>query len=194
MAFGHLFTQLFKKISPEEITDNVFTLVGKIYPVITVRTPENCNAMVASGGGMGVQFRKPTTWCIFPICRYTLELIKKEQAYTLSYFPDKYREQFMFLGTKSGRDSNKMKETRLTAIETPLGNMAFEEARLIIECKLLQISTIPADDFYSDEAKAYLAEAYTDPGEIRQYVFGEITSVWESNLDSSFSGMAGEVT
>ena len=174
------FEQLFREISPEEISDNVFTLVGQIYPVITVRTPESCNAMVASGGGMGVQFRKPTTWCIFPISRYTLELVKKEKAYTLSYFPDEYREQYMFLGTKSGRDSDKMEEADLTAIETPLGNIAFEEARLIIECNLLQISTIPADDFYTDEAKAYLVEAYKDPGEIRQYVFGEITCVWES--------------
>ena len=174
------FEQLFRAISPEEISDNVFTLVGKIYPVITVRTPENCNAMVASGGGMGVQFGKPTTWCIFPKNRYTLDLIKLEQAYTLSYFPDEYREQYMFLGTKSGRDSNKMKDVELSTIVTPLGNMAFEEARLIIECKLLQISTILADDFYTDEARAYLAEAYTDPGEIRQYVFGEIIRAWES--------------
>ena len=176
------FEQLFREISPEEISDNVFTLVGKIYPVITVRTPENCNAMVASGGGMGVQFRKPTTWCIFPVNRYTLDLIKKEQAYTLSYFPDEYREQYMLLGTKSGRDSNKMKEVELTAIETPLGNMAFKEARLIIECKLLQITTVLADDFYTDEAKAYLSEAYTDPGEVRQYVFGVITCVWKSKI------------
>ena len=44
------FKQLFREIAPEEITDNVFTLVGKIYPVITVRTAEGCNAMVASGG------------------------------------------------------------------------------------------------------------------------------------------------
>jgi len=173
------FKQLFREVSPEDITDNVFALVGKIYPVITVRTAEGCNAMVASGGGMGVQFRKPTTWCIFPTNRYTLELIKKEKAYTLSYFSDEYRERYMFLGTKSGRDSDKMKEVKLTAIETPLGNMAFEEARLIIECNLLQISTIPADDFYTEESKAYLAEAYADPGEIRQYVFGEISRVWE---------------
>ena len=86
----------------------------------------------------------------------------------------------MLLGTKSGRDSNKMEESALTVIETPICNMAFEEASLIIECKLTQITTPNKDDFYSDEARAYLSEAYTDPGEIRQYVFGEITSVWEN--------------
>lgn len=172
------FEQLFKQILPEEIPDDVFTLFGKVYPIVTVRTSASCNAMVASGGGLAVHFRKPATWLIFPSNRYTLELIKKEQTYTLSFFSDTHREQFMLLGKKSGRNSNKMNEVQLTTIETPLGNMAFEEARLIIECKLTQIATANADDFYSEEAKAYLAEAYTEPGEIRQYVFGEITGTW----------------
>lgn len=172
------FEQLFKNISPEEIPDDVFTLFGKVFPVVTVKTPDSCNAMVASGGGMAVHFKKPATWLLFPSNRYTLELIKKEQAYTLSFFPDSQREQFMFLGKKSGRNSNKMKEVELTIIETPLGNMAFKEAYLIIECKLTQITIANAKDFYSEDAKAYLTEAYTDPGEIRQYVFGEITSIW----------------
>lgn len=174
------FKQLFKNISPEEIPGDVFTLFGKVFPVVTVKTPESCNAMVASGGGIAVHFKKPSTWLLFPSSRYTLELIKKEQAYTLSFFQDSYRKQFMLLGQQSGRDSDKMKETELTVIETPSGNMAFSEAYLIIECKLTQITAANAEDFYSEEAKAYLAEAYTDPGEIRQYVFGEITCIWVS--------------
>jgi flavin reductase (DIM6/NTAB) family NADH-FMN oxidoreductase RutF len=176
------FDQIFKQISPEEISDNVFLLVGKIFPVVTVGTLKNCNAMVASGGGLGTLFRKPSTWCIFPSNRYTLELIEKEQTYTLSYFSDRYREQYMFFAKKSGRDCNKIQEAGLTAIETPLGNTTFAEARLIIECRLMQITTPHIDDFCSEEAKVYLAETYKDPGEIRKYVFGEITSVWVKML------------
>ena len=177
-----VFEQLFKEITPEEIEDDVFSLFGKVFPVVTVRTPQGCNAMVASGGGMALQFQKPAIWLVFPSNRYTLELIKKEQAYTLSFFHDSDRERFMPLGMKSGRDSDKMKEVGLTTIETPLGNMAFEEARLIIECRLTQVTVPNVDDFYSEEAKEYLAKAYTDPGEIRQYVFGEITGVWAERL------------
>jgi len=172
------FNQIFKQITPEEIPGDVFTLVGKDFFVVTAGTSESCNSMVASGGGMGMHFRKPSTMCIFAARRYTLGLIKRHQAYTLSYFPDEYRAEFMLLGLKSGHDSDKMKETKLTLIETPTGNVAFEEARLIIECKLTQITAVPAEDFYSEESKAYLAGAYTDPGEIREYVFGEITAVW----------------
>ena len=172
------FEQIFTQIAPEEIQDDVFTLVGKVFPVVTAGTKEHYNSMTASGGGMGLHFRKPATWCLFASCRYTLALIQKEQAYTLSYFPDEYRKQVLFLGSKSGRDSGKMKEVELTAVETPDGNIAFKEARLIIECQLTQITTPGIEDFYSQEAKDYLSEAYTDAGEIRKYVFGEITHVW----------------
>jgi flavin reductase (DIM6/NTAB) family NADH-FMN oxidoreductase RutF len=172
------FKDIFKQIAPEEIPDNVFALVGKILPVITVGVPENCNSMVASGGGMGLLFRKPATWCILASSRYTLEMLEKKQTYTLSYFSDEYREQYMFLAEKSGRDSDKMKEVELTAIGTPLNNTSFKEARLVIECNLAQISVPQINDFYSKETQKYLTEAYQDLGEIRKYVFGEITAVW----------------
>ena len=128
---------------------------------------------------MVLLFRKPMTMLIFPSNRYTLERITDEKKYTLSYFSDEYREQVMFLGSKSGRDSDKMREVALTAMSTPHGNMSFQEARLILECMLTQI-TMPEfpDDFYAQDALDYLREPYEDPGEHRKYVFGEIIAVW----------------
>ena len=172
------FKQLFRQISPEEISDDVFTLAGKVFPVITAGRKDHYNSMTASGGGFGMLFRKPTTWCLLKANRYTLELILKEQAYTMSYFPDKYKKQVLFLGSKSGRDSGKMKEVKLTCVRTSSGNMSFKEARLIIECKLTQITTPNPDDFYTQEAKDYLKEAYKEASDYRKYVFGEITHVW----------------
>jgi len=62
---------------------------------------------------------KPATWCVFRSDRYTLELILKEQLYTMSYFSDDYKKQVIFLGSKSGRGSEKMKEVELTVVQTP---------------------------------------------------------------------------
>ena len=172
------FDQLFKRISPEEICDNVFTLVGKVFPVITAGKDDHYNSMTASGGGMGMLFKKPTTWCILQANRYTLEMIQKEQTYTLSYFPNEYMKQILFLGSKSGRNSEKMKEVELTSIQTPSGDMSFKEARLIIECKLTEITTPNPNDFYTQEAKDAINEAYKEESDYRKYVFGEITHVW----------------
>jgi flavin reductase (DIM6/NTAB) family NADH-FMN oxidoreductase RutF len=172
------FDQLFKQISPEEICDNVFTLVGKVFPVITAGKEDHYNSLTASGGGLGLLFKKPTAWCILRADRYTLEMIQKEQTYTMSYFPSEFKEQVLFLGSKSGRDSEKMKEVELTGVQTPSGDMSFKEARLIIECKLTEITTPNPNDFYSQEAKDWINEAYKDANHYRKYVFGEITHVW----------------
>lgn len=75
-----------------------------------------------------------------------------------------------------------MKEVRLTGIQTPSGNMSYSEARLIVECKLTQATTPNPDDFCTQEAKDYLAQAYKSVSDYRKYVFGEIACVWVKSL------------
>jgi len=172
------FNQLFKRISPEEIDEDVFTLAGKVFPVITAGKEEHYNSMTASGGGFGLLFGKPTTWCILRADRYTLELILKYQTYTMSYFPDEYREQVLFLGSKSGRDSEKMKEVALTCVQTPSGDVSFKEARLILACSLTEVTTPTPGDFYTQETKDLFDKGYQEGNIYRRYVFGKITDVW----------------
>lgn len=172
------FDKLFKQIPPDDICQSAFKLVGENFGVATSGKEDKYNSMIVSGGGMGFMFKKPAIWLIFRRDRYTLEIIKKEHTYTISYFENKYNEQILFLGSKSGRDSNKMKDIKLSSIKTPSGNISFKEARLVIECKLIQVTTPSLDDFYAQEAKDYLKEAYKEPKDYRQYVFGEIINVW----------------
>jgi hypothetical protein len=87
------FEQLFNEIFSEEISEDVFTLTGKIFPVITAGTKEHYNSILAGRSRMEVLFKKPATWSIFQTTRYTLELIEKVQIF--------------FLGSKSVRDSAK---------------------------------------------------------------------------------------
>ena len=172
------FDQLFMPISPEAICDNVFMLAGKDFFAITAGKADHYNSMIGSGGGWAVLFKKPTTWCILRADRYTLELIEKEKTYTLSYFPNEYKEQMLFLGSKSGRDSDKMQEVQLTSVQTPSGDMSYKEARLIFECKLTALITPNLNDFCTQEARDYVNEAYKEENHYRKFAFGEITHVW----------------
>ncbi len=105
-------------------------------------------------------------------------MIEKEQTYTLSYFPNEYKERVLFLGDKSGRDSEKMKEVELTGVQTPTGNISFKEARLIIECKLQVLTTVNPNDVCAQEAKDFVSEEYKEESQYRKIAFGEITYVW----------------
>ncbi len=172
------FEELFKSIEPSAIPESVFKLVGTDFTVITAGPETSFNSMTASYGGWGQLFDKPVTWCFLRANRYTLELIKKEKTYTMTYFEDQYKDQVLFLGSKSGRDSDKMKELSLTHVTTPAGNVTYKEAKLIIECKLMEVTTVNPDDFYNPENKAFVTEGYEEAKDYHKLVFGEITQVW----------------
>jgi len=173
------FEALFKTLDAQAIPSDVFTLISKDCAVITAGTPERYNSMVAGWGGWGVLFSKPSAFLMLRSNRYTLELMRKEQRYTMTFFDDTYKDDFMLFGQSSGRDGDdKMRNTRLTAVQTPSGNMTFKEAKLIIECKLVQITTVSPNDFFTEESKTFIDKAYAETHDYHKLVFGEITNVW----------------
>lgn len=172
------FESLFTEISPEQISENVFKLVGKDYTVITSGSENKYNSMVASDGGMGLLLGKPVTWCCLRANRYTLEFIKETKTYTMTYFDDQYKNQFLLFGKKSGRNSDKMKEATLPTIKTPSGNISYKDAKLIIECTLTEITTVQPDDFYNEDNLKFVTDANKEVGDYHKIVIGNITKVW----------------
>ncbi len=172
------FNDIFKQIDAKEIPESVFKLVGSDYSVITSGDLSLYNSMVASWGGWGILFEKPTAWCYLRANRYTLEIIRKKQTYTVSFFDDEYKKDFILFGKKSGRNSDKMKESKLSMVQTPSGNLTYREAKIVIECKLTQVTTVSPDDFYNEGGKKFVEDAYADAKDYHKIVFGEITSVW----------------
>jgi flavin reductase (DIM6/NTAB) family NADH-FMN oxidoreductase RutF len=172
------FDEIFTKITPQQIPSNVFDLVGKDFTVITAGDATDYNSMVAGWGGWGIQFNRPTTWCMLRANRYTLEYMRREGKFTFCYFDEDYKANIMEFGTKSGRDSNKMKDSKLHSVVTPAGSVAYKEAKLIIECRLTQVTTVSPDDFVDESSRAFVTEAYAEAGDWHKMVFGEITGIW----------------
>lgn len=172
------FDELFKSIDAKDIDQNIFKLLGENYSVITAGTDSVYNSMTASFGGWGRLYEKEVAWCTLNAGRYTLELIKKNGTYTFSFFDEAYKDQVLFLGSKTGRDSDKMKELKLTKVNTPSGNITYKEAFLVLECKLIQQSTINPNDVKEPEDKAFLEEGYKKANAYHQLLIGAITKVW----------------
>lgn len=170
------FNYAYKAVAAEDFDENIFNLVGKDFTVITAG--ENPNSMVASWGGVGIMFNKPVTWNFLRANRYTLEKIRETGTYTMCYFPDQYKGDIMQFGTKSGRNTDKMAQTKLTPMTTPDGYPAYQEAKIIIECKLIAASTVSKDEFYTEESKTFLQEGYDDAKDWHKLVYGEITNIY----------------
>jgi len=92
------------------------------------------NTMTAAWGGFGVLWHKKVSFCFVRPTRYTYEFMEKNEFYTLSFFPDRYKEALNVLGTQSGRDTDKVKTAGLTPFTIREKAIAFDEARLILVC------------------------------------------------------------
>jgi len=135
-------------ITPEQMTDNPFKLVGSDWMLITAGPPDAYNTMTASWGGFGVLWNRHVCWCVIRPVRYTYQFMEKADSFTLSFFPEEYRSALNLCGSRSGRDIDKAAATGLTPVAGLLdGVTTFAEARLVIECRKLYFQDFIPDHF-----------------------------------------------
>ena len=126
---------MFSRIDPKELDQNVFSMIGEQWMLVTAGTAERCNTMTASWGGLGVLWGKPVATVYIRPQRYTLEFVERENCFTLSFFGEEYRKALALCGSKSGRDVDKVKECGFTVAGAACGAPYFEEAGLVLVCK-----------------------------------------------------------
>ncbi len=126
----------FKEISPSEIKNNPFDLIGKDWALVTAKNENSCNTMTASWGGVGIMWNRPVAFTFIRPQRFTFGLIENEEYFTLSFYGEEYRKALNFCGTKSGRDFDKAKECGFTPVYDEKAPY-FAEAELVLVCKKL---------------------------------------------------------
>lgn len=94
------------------------------------------NAMTVGWGSLGTMWSQPFAQVVVRPTRHTYGFMERYGTFTLCAFPDGYRKALNLLGTKSGRDGDKIAEAGLTPIaSTQVAAPGFAEANLIIECR-----------------------------------------------------------
>lgn len=141
---------MFEKIDPKTLDQNVFSLIGDQWMLITAGTKEQCNTMTASWGGLGVLWGKPVATVYIRPQRYTLEFVEREDTFTLCFFGAEYRKALTLCGSKSGRDVDKVKECGFT-VATAEGAPYFEEADLVLVCRKAYWQDIDPTHFLDGE-------------------------------------------
>lgn len=139
-----------KTIKPEELAGNPFSMLGKDWALVTAGTKEHVNTMTVSWGGLGVMWGKPVAFVFIRPQRYTKTLIDKNNTFSLSFYEESYREMLSFMGTKSGKDIDKIKEQNLHLSfheETPY----FEEAKTVLCLKKLYEQNMEENCFHEKE-------------------------------------------
>ncbi len=165
---------MMKKVDPRELKDNAVQLIGYDWMLVSAGNKEHFNMMTASWGGLGFMWKKPVAFVVIRPQRYTFGLIEEGEEFTLSFFSEEYRKALSICGTTSGRDSDKVTATGLTPYFTANGNPAFQEARLVLECRKLYADMIKAEGFLDE---GIISQWYPDADFHKMYVV-EILNAW----------------
>ena len=138
------------KIAYSELCLNPFDVFDKEWMLLSAGSEGDFNTMTVSWGALGFIWNTPAITAYVRHSRYTHEFIEKNGCFTLSVLRDGYKTQLNRLGSESGRDIDKMKDSGLTPVFVD-GCPAFEEARLVFVCKKVFSNEIHEDGFVVKE-------------------------------------------
>lgn len=166
-----------EQIDPKELADNVFSLVGTEWMLVTAGTPAAFNTMTASWGGLGWLWNKPVAFVFIRPERYTYRFIEQSDTLSLSFLgtDPEARRVHQICGHKSGRDTDKVAEAGLTVLTLPTGGLTFAQSRLTLECRKLYAAPLEAAGFADREL---LDRWYAEGNGMHKMYVCEITAAW----------------
>jgi flavin reductase (DIM6/NTAB) family NADH-FMN oxidoreductase RutF len=167
--------QGFKRLSPEELNESAFRLIGKDWMLVAAGDSEHYNMMTASWGGFGILWNKPVVTVFIRPHRYTYEFVEKNDYFSISFFTESFRKTLNLLGSQSGRDINKMAIEGLNAVFTENNTVYFDQAKLVLECKKLYMDDIKPGNFLDKG----IVDLYPKKDYHRLYI-GEVVNILKS--------------
>lgn len=166
-----------KQLPIENFTHSPLDLWSKRWLLLTAGdfAKNEFNAMTIGWGSFGVMWRKPFVQVVVRPTRYTHEFMERFDTFTVCALPEKYRKALTLLGTKSGRDGDKIKEAGLTPVASSIvAAAAFAEADLIVECKKMYWQDLDPAHFLDKTI-----ESNYPKNDYHRIYFGEILGIFE---------------
>ena len=156
------------KISPFDLWDNDWLLLtsGDF-------SKGSYNAMTVAWGSIGNMWNLPIAMVVVRPSRHTYGFINTYPTFTLCGFSKKYRKALNLLGTKSGRDCDKISEAGLTpTVSEKVGAPTYKEANLSIACKKIYFHDFNPGQFLDNRIEKHYASK-----DYHRMIFGEILMV-----------------
>lgn len=162
----------FKKVDTDNFTFNPFSSFIKQNALLTVEKDGKVNTMTIGWGNLGIVWQKKVVTVYVRPQRYTKEFIDNSDRFSVSFLPPGNEAALKLLGTKSGRDGDKIKEAGLS-VEFIDNVPVIKEAETVITAHKLFASEITEDQF-SD--KSVVDKTYPKKDFHTIYI-GEVTSI-----------------
>jgi len=137
----------FITVAPKTITDNFIKTIGHDSFLLTAGNISKFNTMTVGWAGMGYLWQKPVAFVFVRPQRFTYKFMEESEFFTISFFDEKYKKALAYCGTHSGKDVDKCSETGLIPFEVNSHSIAFEQSRLIFECKKMYYDDVKPQNF-----------------------------------------------
>ena len=168
----------FREISFAQLNIQPYTSIAKEWMLITAGNEERgYNTMTASWGHLGSIWGHggglPTSVIFIRPQRFTKEFVDREEYYTLSFFGPEYKKALGYLGSRSGRDEDKVAAVGMTPwfVEN---TTALAEASLVLVCRKLYRAPLLEEGFLD---KSVLEDCYPKR-DLHDMYIGEIVKVY----------------
>lgn len=131
-------THMKKKIDIFEHTGEILKGV-KSGVLITSKADDRVNSMTISWGMLGIEWGKPVFITVIREGRFSRELLDKNGEFTVNIpLDDSSKKILGFCGSKSGRDTDKIKELGLTLEDSEMISVpGIKELPLTLECRVV---------------------------------------------------------
>ena len=130
------------------------------------------NAMTISWGSLGTMWDRPFVQVVVRPTRYTYTFMERSDSFTVMAFPAQYHLALDLLGSRSGRDGDKIAASGLTpTASTRVAAPSFVEAELVLECRKIYFDDFEPAHFLAD----YIHKKYRN--DYHRVYFGEILAI-----------------
>ncbi|MBR6086175.1 MAG: flavin reductase family protein [Spirochaetales bacterium] len=127
----------------------IFSQFDKKWALLTAGELDKFNTMTISWGGLGTIWNKSVATVYVRLSRYTHDFMDENEFFTVSFFPEDRKKVLAVLGSRSGREMDKIHNSGLTPVAAGK-SVSFKEAEVTLLCRKLfrqrvELSNIPDD-------------------------------------------------
>lgn len=162
-----------KEINIRDIKESPVSLISDGWGLVAAGNENGFNMMTVSWGAFGELWNKDAVFVFIRPQRHTFSYTEKEDLFTLSFYPEQYREALTVCGRTSGRDGDKAEKAGLTPLFTD-GTVTFREAKYTLVCRKVAGQYLSPESFI-DPA---IGDCYD--GDYHKMYVGEILKVYEN--------------
>ncbi len=161
-----------------------FELFEEQWALVTAGSPTQFNGCTVGWGCMGTLWNRPVITVYLHPARYTSEFLRENGSFTVCFFPERCRKALGIMGSRSGRDGDKVSLAGLTPVAVG-DSVGYREASRTFLCRKLYQHPFSREDLAPEIRDYYRSHPAAFPpdenGEWRpHWVFvGEVVEVFE---------------